>query len=179
MRANTLVAVAVTAVVLYVILRSRAAGAAVRTVASASDVDWIPDPEADAAWWALHSGGTPSAAGSMGTGTTTPATKLIDRLSHVFRGDYAAWSGPNANTNQVQQLSFSPPGATIPPGPVPPEQPTPQGPTEPTSPWLPPNLRLAMPVASSPWTMDLSLADPYALIAFKGGWIDVERVAGV
>lgn len=178
MRSNTLVAVAVTAVVLYIILRSRAAGAAVRTVASASDVDWIPDPEADAAWWAIHSGGTPSTAGSMGAGATTPST-FIDRISRVFRGDYVAWSGPNANTNPVQQLSFSPPGATIPPGPVPPRQPTPQGPTEPASPWLPSDFSLAMPVASSPWAMDLSMADPYALIAFKGGWIDVERVAGV
>lgn len=180
MRANTVVAIAAAAAVLFLIWRARQnQNTGTPTIATAADVDWIPDPEADAAWWAINSGGTPSPAGSRGAGVVTPSSKLIESISQAFPGNLFAWSSPNANTNPVQQKSFSPPGATILPGPVPPAQPTPQGPTESTSPWLPAGLDLRAPVAASPWFMELSLADPYALLAYKGGYIDVERVAAL
>jgi hypothetical protein len=138
----------------------------------------VATPEEDAAWWAFRSGGSPSAAGSRGAGEVNPVTKLLDNISRVFAGEVVAWGAPNAATGPAQ-LSFSPPGATIPPGPVPPGQPTPQGATESSSPWLPSDLALAAPLSANPWMMELSASDPWSIIAGGGGFIDVEPVSAV
>lgn len=159
-----------------VIRRASAPAPVAPDVVSQAELDWIPEPQQDAAYWALVSGGSPSPAGSRGAGVVTPAVKMIPHVSSLFPGNTSAWDAPNAGTGLFRVPSFAPPGATITPGPVPPAQPTPQSAVEPSSPWLPDDLRLVAPLAANPWFFELSAADPFAAVA-SGGFIDVEAVA--
>jgi hypothetical protein len=161
---------------LAVVRKATAAPVVAPDVVSQAELDWIPEPQQDAAYWALVSGGPPSAAGSRGAGEVTPTVKMIPRISSLFPGERFAWDAPNAGTGLFRVPSFAPPGATITPGPVPPAQPTPQSAVEPSSPWLPDDLRLVAPLAANPWFFELSASDPFAAVA-SGGFIDVEAVA--
>lgn len=173
---TTWIALAVAAGVLYLVYRAKMNDTPLNP-ASENTVHNIASPEQDAAYWAIFSGGTPSPAGSTGAGETTPAIKIIDRVSALFRGELGAWGAPNAGEGAYQVPSFSPPGATVLPGPVPPGQPTPQSATDSSSPWVPNDLTLAYPLAANPWFFELSEKAPGSSIALKNGFIDVEHVS--
>lgn len=174
MNNRTLIALGVTAAVLYLVWQ-RSRQPAQAQLVPAQLLDWAASPQQDAAYWALMSGGTPSTAGSTGTGTTTPGT-LTQWLGRVFGGTVGAWKAPNAATNPIAQTSSAQPGAVVLPGPLPPEVPTPQSAVQSSSPYLPASFMLAAPVSSSAWALDATLADPLGALLIGGGdFIDVQQ----
>lgn len=175
MNTRTIVVLGATAAILYLVWRSQQQRTSPQLV-STGLLDWAASPEQDAAYWALMSGGTPSAAGSQGTGDVTPGT-MTRWLGSLFAGSPFAWSAPNAATNPQLQPVSAPPGATILPGPVPPQQPTPQSAVQSSSPWLPASFRMAAPVSVNAWAQDLTLLDPLgALLIGSGDTIDVKVI---
>ena len=153
-----------------VLARKRAAGLApLFSVPSINDA--IPTPAAQARFWALQSGGTPSDRGSNGSGIITPASILIPGVSRPFAGT-RPYAPPYPN--QGSGAPASPGGARLIPGPFPPASAQPQSPVSSTSPWSPTRLMLAAPLAANSWMYNLSGLDPrVALIAGSGGVVDI------